>query len=285
MIYKILILISLIVFGCTAKHNTLHKKLHKKSPIKSHKKKILKEVGSGIVIFELDAPKKSFLGDSKITIIRLNKDSIETYLKMASTEDSVPKTAKEWSQKYGFHLTINAGMYDVNNPMLSRGYMKSESAINNFNINPNYNGVCVMNNHKLDLIDFICQNKVDLNNQECCFQSMRMLDCQGVGIDWQRKKQLCSMIMMGEDEQNHIYIIFTRSPYLHQDMVGFLQKLPFDLRLTLYLEGGPETSLYLNTPNKKLELVGSYVSETYETDSNKVFWPLPNVIGFKFKGK
>jgi hypothetical protein len=61
--------------------------------------------------------------------------------------------------------------------------------------------------------------------------------------------------------------------------------LPFDLRLTLYLEGGPETSLYLNTPNKKLELVGSYVSETYETDSNKVFWPLPNVIGFKFKGK
>jgi hypothetical protein len=285
MIYKILILISLIVFGCTTKHKDLPNKVPKKVKSKFHNKKIIQEISSEIVVFELDAPKKSFLGDSKITIIRLNKDSIETYLKMASTEDSVPKTAKEWSQKYGFHLTINAGMYDVNNPMLSRGYMKSESAINNFNINPNYNGVCVMNNHKLDLIDFICQNKVDLNNQECCFQSMRMLDCQGVGIDWQRKKQLCSMIMMGEDEQNHIYIIFTRSPYLHQDMVGFLKKLPFDLRLTLYLEGGPETSLYLNTPNKKLELVGSYVSETYETDSNKVFWPLPNVIGFKFKGK
>ena len=285
MIYKILIIISFIAFGCTSKEKKIHKNNREKSHKNLSKKKIIQEVGSGIVIFELDAPKKSFIGDSKITIIRLNKDSIETYLKMASTYDSVPKTVKEWSQKYGFHLTINAGMYDVINPLLSRGFMKSETSINNLIVNPAYNGVCIMNNRKLDLIDFICQNKLDLNNQESCFQSMRMLDCQGVGIDWQRKKQLCSMIMMGEDEQNHIYIIFTRSPYLHQDMVGFLQKMPFDLRLTLYLEGGPETSLYLNTPNKKLELVGSYVSETYETDSNKVFWPLPNVIGFKFKGK
>jgi hypothetical protein len=33
----------------------------------------------------------------------------------------------------------------------------------------------------------------------------------------------------------------------------------------------------------RIEKVGSYVSNTYPTDANSEYWPLPNVIGVRVK--
>jgi hypothetical protein len=239
-------------------------------------------IENGVFILEMDAPIKSIIGDSKLTIIRLNKDSIQTFLKMATALDSMPKTVKEWADAFDFQLTINAGMYDLTNPLISKGFMKSDSSVNNNKVNNSYNGIFTINNRHVELIDLMCENNFQIAKQEACFQGMRMLDCQGKEMDWKRKKQSCSMLVIGEDSKNQLYIIFTRSPYYHQDMNRFLKQMPFKLGLTIYLEGGPETSVYLNTPTKKLELIGSYVSNTYPTDKNNHFWPLPNIIGFKF---
>lgn len=240
-------------------------------------------VAKGIFFMQVDAPKKSILGDSKLSIIRLNKDSVEAYLKMATANDSVSNTVKEWADTFDFQLTINAGMYDLAKPLISKGFMKSDNKFNNPQVNTSYNGICYIQNQRIDLIDLMCEPNFQFMNQQACFQGMRLLDCQGTEMDWKRKKQSCSMLVMGEDNKNQLYIIFTRSPYYHQDMVRFLKQMPFQLGLTMYLEGGPETSVYLNTPHKKLDLIGSYVSNTYPTDKNDHFWPLPNVIGFKFK--
>lgn len=245
---------------------------------------VWERIANGVDLMVMEAPIKSILGDSKLTIIRLHKDCIQAYLKMATANDSVSKTVKEWADTFDFQLTINAGMYDLARPLVSKGFMQSDSSINNNSVNPSYNGVCFIQNQRIDLIDLMCETNFQITKQQACFQGMRLLDCQGAEMDWKRKKQSCSMLVIGEDKQNNLYIIFTRSPYYHQDMVGFLKKMPFQLGLTMYLEGGPETSVYLNTPTKKLELVGSYVSNTYPTDKNDHFWPLPNVLGFKFKG-
>ena len=240
-------------------------------------------IASGVFILEMDAPIKSIFGDSKLTIIRLNKDSVQAFLKMATALDSIPKTVKEWADTFDFQLTINAGMYDLTNPLISKGFMKSDSSVNNNKVNDSYNGIFTINNQHVELIDLMCKNNFQLENQQVCFQGMRMLDCQGKEMDWKRKKQSCSMLVMGEDSKNQLYIIFTRSPYYHQDMVRLLKQMPFQLGLTMYLEGGPETSVYLNTPNKKIELIGSYVSDSYPTDKNDHFWTLPNIVGFKFE--
>lgn len=240
-------------------------------------------IAKGVFFMQVDAPKKSIFGDSKLSIIRLNKDSVEAYLKMATATDSVSKTVKEWADIFDFQLTINAGMYDLAKHLISKGFMKSDNKLNNSQVNTSYNGICYIQNQGIDLIDLMCEPNFQFMNQQACFQGMRLLDCQGAEMDWKRKKQSCSMLVMGEDNKNQLYIIFTRSPYYHQDMVRFLKQMPFQLGLTMYLEGGPETSVYLNTPHKKLDLIGSYVSNTYPTDKNDHFWPLPNVIGFKFK--
>jgi hypothetical protein len=59
--------------------------------------------------------------------------------------------------------------------------------------------------------------------------------------------------------------------------------MPFNLANTIYLEGGPETSLYIKVGDTVIEKVGSYVSQTYPTDDNVCFWKLPNIIGLKLK--
>jgi len=59
--------------------------------------------------------------------------------------------------------------------------------------------------------------------------------------------------------------------------------MPYGLTNAIYIEGGPETSLYIRTGNRVVEKVGSYVSNTYATDNNMTFWALPNVIGMKLK--
>jgi len=47
----------------------------------------------------------------------------------------------------------------------------------------------------------------------------------------------------------------------------------------VYLEGGPEASLYINSGDTIIPKIGSYVSKTYARDDNDHFWKVPNVIG------
>jgi hypothetical protein len=242
-----------------------------------------KNAAKGVDVMVVNAPIKSILGDSKLTIIRLKKDSVQAYLKMAVALDSISKTVDSWADTFGFQLVVNAGMYDLSNTLQCRGFMKCDTVMNNSVIKPSYNGVFTIENQKVNICDFNCDPLLNFAKYHSVFQSMRMLDCDGKEMDWKRKKQSCSMLVVGQDNKGYLYFIFTRSPYYHQDMVSFLKQMPFQLGETIYLEGGPETSVYLNTPKMKLSLMGSYVSNTYPTDKNDHFWPLPNVIGFKFQ--
>jgi hypothetical protein len=96
-----------------------------------------------------------------------------------------------------------------------------------------------------------------------------------------RPGQACSMVVSATDIAGNIYFIFSRSPYTHQKMIDFLISLIPDIRTTVYLEGGPEASLYIQTPDTIISKIGSYVSKTYANDNNDHFWKIPNVIGIK----
>jgi hypothetical protein len=66
-------------------------------------------------------------------------------------------------------------------------------------------------------------------------------------------------------------------------MIEFMRSFPFRLTHAIYLEGGPETSLYITVGNTVIQKIGSYVSDTYPNDDNDHFWKLPNVIGITLK--
>ncbi len=241
------------------------------------------QVGKEAYYCEIDAPQKSILGDSKLILVKINPSFSRFELKSATIHNqNIPLPVNVWADTFGFDFVVNAGMYDLLKPLSSKGFFKVGNQFNNQQMNTSYNGVFIIDNEDVGIVDLKCNTVFDLSKQHSCFQGMRMLDCEGEKIDWNKKKQSCSMLVASTDTKGNVYFIFSRSPYLHATFIDFLKMLPIEFRTTIYLEGGPETGLYLKTPTGTIEKVGSYVSKSYENDNNNTFWRLPNIIGVKF---
>jgi hypothetical protein len=135
-----------------------------------------------------------------------------------------------------------------------------------------------------DIKDLKCNSWEHLKHNYYGYaQGMRMIDCAGEPLSWSKRNQSCSMLVAGMDNANQLYLLFCRSPYTHDQMIRFLLEFPFSLHNVIYLEGGPETSLFVRANGSVIRRVGSYVSDTYPTDENSNFWPLPNIIGLRRK--
>jgi hypothetical protein len=246
----------------------------------------------GFHFAEIDAPYKSIINDSKITLVKINPKHFENQLLIAKELEKKSMTVKEWADTFNLDIVLNAGMYDLANKMQSKGYLQNNAHFNNSALHPNYNSILAFNptdssQQKMTVLDLKCQAFSEIKKEYNCFaQGLRMLDCDGVPSAWNKRKQSCSMLVTACDFEGNIYFIFCRSPYSHNEMIAFMQQFNFKLRNAIYMEGGPQTSLYVNIKkedgtNFKLQKVGSYVSNTYAHDRNDHFWNLPNVIGLK----
>ena len=265
-------------------------------PAKKVEKKVIKEkysswtqLAKGVEFIEMAAPQKSFLGDSKLTILRLEPEQLQFFMYNATQMDNLRLTAPQWADSFDLNIVMNAGMYDLANGLIHRGYLKNGKHVNNKKVNPDYNSMIAfapkdsMNNN-FDILDLQCEKWEEVCDQFSCYaQGMRMIDCNGEAMGWNKKNQSCSMLVAAKDAKGRIWFIFSRSPYSHNQMISFMGTFKEDLRNAIYLEGGPETSLYINIKDICIERIGSYVSQTYPIDTNVDFWELPNVIGIKVK--
>lgn len=89
--------------------------------------------------------------------------------------------------------------------------------------------------------------------------------------------------IIGIDKDGNILFIFTRSPYSVHDFINIILNSSLKLYNAMYLEGGPEASLYLNHNEHKVEKMGSYETGFNENDDNYEFWHIPNIIGIRQK--
>jgi hypothetical protein len=253
-----------------------------------------KKVNDAVSICETYAPRRSAINDSKITILRLNPKHLEVELLMATEHYGKPLTAPEWADSFGMNIVINAGMYDLNRKMYSKGYLKDHNHVNKGERLPNYKSVIAFSpkdtaDIPFTVCDLDCDSFASVQKRFYCMaQGLRMLDCNGGPIGWNKRKQYCSQLVCTIDDLGYIYLVFVRSPYLHNEMISYMRQLDLNLYNAIYLEGGPQTSLYVDIPLENdecfhIEKIGSYVSETYPNDKNNRFWKLPNVIGFKVK--
>jgi hypothetical protein len=250
---------------------------------------VWQEPVSGIEHAEVTALVPSILGDSKLTLVRLDPQKLEFELLCATEHRKTPRTAPEWAEEFKLDLVFNAGMYNLSQPLKSKGFLRNGRHVNQKEVHPEYGGVFAFQPldslaARANLLDLSCTSLDSVKlRYRCLAQGMRMLDCNGNPISWDRKKQSCSMMLLARCGDGKLVLVFSRSPYTHSQMIGFLKRFPLDLREALYLEGGPETSLYLKLPGLTMEKYGSYVSDTYETDKNDHFWKLPNVVGVRVK--
>jgi hypothetical protein len=245
-------------------------------------------IGKGIEYCETDAPLKSVVNDSKITIVRIDPSLFDFEMKLF-TENGQKRTVKEWADTFDFDIVINAGMYELSDGKTSRGYLKNYQHHNNGTLRENYNSMIAFNpvdsmETPFKVLDLECENWHEVKDDYNSFaQGLRMIDCNQGLIGWNKRKQSCSMLVTAMDPMHRVYFIFSRSPYTHNEMIQFMSAMPFELYNAIYMEGGPETSLYVKTDDITIEKMGSYVSDTYEKDTNNTFWKLPNVIGIRLK--
>ncbi len=248
-----------------------------------------KNLGKGADFCEMEAPKKSAINDSKISILKIDPKHFDLYMLSATEHENQSLPASEWAEKFELNIVINAGMYDLSKKLLSKGFLQNGKHLNNGALYPNYNAMIAFNpvdslDSKFTVFDLKCTDWNTVKSDYNCYaQGLRMIDCDGKALEWNKKKQSCSMLVTAIDKEGNIYFIFSRSPYSHNEMIGFMLGFPFKLTNAIYMEGGPQTSLYVNLGETKIEKIGSYVSETYPNDDNDHFWKLPNVIGLKMK--
>lgn len=247
-------------------------------------------LSDGLQYVELDAPEKSVVNDSKLTILKVDARKFDFEFLTASEHGKRLRTAEEWAMEFDKNIIINAGMYSYNKLHSNKGYMKNYNHLNNPEKSNYYNAILAMHpkdkkKPPFEIIDITYQDweKVKTQYFSLC-QGMRMIGQQGEGMAFtKRPDQSCSMILTATDIAGNLYIVYTRSPYTHLAMIGYLQGLPLNIRTTVYLEGGPETSLYVNTGDTVIAKFGSYVSNTCDNDDNDHFWKIPNVIALRKK--
>jgi hypothetical protein len=253
-----------------------------------------KNIIQGLDICETLAPRKSNINDSKITILRINPEFFDFHLLMATEKYKKPLDAKSWADSFNLNIVINAGMYDLSRKMYSKGYLQGEKHANQSEIHSNYKTIIAFNpkdslEKKFTVCDLECDSFQEIKNKYSCLaQGLRMLDCNSNPIGWNKRKQYCSQLITTIDDLGNVYLIFVRSPYLHNEMITYMREMKLNLYNAIYMEGGPQTSLYVDIQKDgkelfHLEKIGSYVSETYPNDKNDHFWKLPNVIGMSVK--
>ncbi|MFY9153786.1 MAG: hypothetical protein WAO52_17335, partial [Prolixibacteraceae bacterium] len=167
-----------------------------------------KNLLDGLKYAELDAPDKSVVNDSKLSILKIDPRKFDFEFLTASEKGKHPRTAPDWASEFKQNIIINAGMYSYNKMQSNKGYMKNYNHLNNPKKSGYYNAMLAMHpkdKKKLpfEIIDITCQDweKVQHEYHSLC-QGMRMISCDGEGMAFaKRPDQSCSMIVTATDPE------------------------------------------------------------------------------------
>jgi hypothetical protein len=127
------------------------------------------------------------------------------------------------------------------------------------------------------LIDLACET-FDTAAHANALQSIRMVSCRGANV-WARQARRWSIACLAEDAAGRILMLHLRSPLPVRDFIETITALPLAIARAMYLEGGPEATLYAAAAGGAVERFGSYETGFNENDDNAHAWALPNILG------
>ena len=247
-----------------------------------------KSLAPGMDLRYVTARKPSFVGDSRIVILRMDASlwQLEA-VGITQTGDSAGRTARDWSHSRNFSAAINAGMFDKDYKT-HLGYMGSPSHVNNSHRNA-YQSVAAFEPRDSQSLPSFRIFDLDapgihfgeiLEDYTSVVQNLRLVKRPGVN-QWPQQERKWSEAALGEDEAGHILFIYSRSPFSMHDLNEELLAAGIGLVAAQHLEGGPEAQLYVHVGTTEMELCGSYETSFKENDSNSVAWPVPNILGVR----
>ena len=248
-----------------------------------------KRLEPGLSLAEPSAPVKSTVGNSRLTVLRIDMTRFALKLITASETGSGNKSPKAWSAERGLIAAVNAGLY-ARDRKTAVGLMRNYRHVNNARLVRRHRTVFAFNRRsrrvpRTQIIDLTCQKFARLRRlYNTLIQGIRMIDCRGRNT-WSADTRTWSMAAAAMDKRGRVLLAFTRSPYAVRDFITILKKLPLRIRNAMYLEGGPVASLYIKAGGVEIERVGHFRNVQPGDVINTQSWPVPNVIGVVRRSK
>ena len=245
------------------------------------------KLAEGLELGIFSAPLPSEIGDSKVRVLRIDTQHYRLRLLNASvSKDGQPLSARQWARQNSLAAAINASMYQadyrssvslmltrahINNPRLSK-----DKAILAFDRKSD-------DVPRVKIIDLQCED-FDFwrKKYRTMIQSIRMISCTGNNV-WIQQPQKWSTAAIGLDNRQRVLFIHVGSPYSTHDVIDFLMELPLNITRAMYVEGGPQAQLYVNSGDHEHEFVGNYEIGLQDNMNKLISRPVPNVVGIHLK--
>ncbi len=242
-------------------------------------------LGPGLELLTFVLPQESIVGDSTVTILRI--DPVRWRLSLHSISEigiANVRSAREWCEEEGLVAAMNAGMFATDRST-HVGYMRSGKHVNSGGVN-RYQSVAAFDPRGEGSPPFRIYDRDDgattvaglTSKYGSVVQNLRLVKRPRTNR-WSQQPKMWSEAALGEDGQGRVLFIFCRSPYSMHDLNRMLVSLPIDLVCAQHLEGGPEAQMWIDAGGVRQEHIGSYETGFFESDANIVAWPIPNVIG------
>lgn len=246
----------------------------------------------GMEIRRVQSRQQSMLGDSRITVLRIDPALWEVEVTgVFQPGETSGHTAREWAQKQKYAAAINAGMFETDGKT-HLGYLRSRDRLVNGKVN-GYQSVLAF--HPRDGKNVPPSRIFDLDatgsslpailaDYSSIVQNLRLIKRPGVS-QWAKQTREWSEAAVGEDRDGHLLFIYSRSPFSMHDLNQELLASGIGVVAAQHMEGGPEAQLYVHAGTTELEMFGSYETSFKENDENSAAWPVPNVIGVRPRSK
>ena len=214
---------------------------------------------------------------------------------LTAAERGGARTAERWAKEHKQSGIINASMYGEDHRSI--GLMVDGDVVDNGRDDPKFGGILALRPRTTALPE------VTLLGRDCpagsapgtgldpggldavrseyrtVFTNYRLLGCEGQAIAWKDAKAYSSAAI-GVDRRGWVVLIHARTPFIMSAMSTMLAAPELGLAGAVYVEGGPEASLYVDEGGVRVREMGSYETGFHESDDSRGFWEIPNVLGF-----
>jgi hypothetical protein len=219
-----------------------------------------------------------------LTLVRIDPARFELRVHTAAA-DGGRRTAAGWAADFGLAAVVNTSMFGDGDRSI--GILRDARAVNRDADNPKLGGFLafdpvrpsastppvVMTGRGCPGFDL-----ADLRRRyRAIVQNYRLLDCSGAAVRWADPK-IFSAAAIALDRDGRVVFLHARAALRMTELSSFLASPDLGLRAAMYVEGGPEASVFAAAGGVRVEAIGSYETGFWD-DSNRRFWPIPNVLG------
>jgi len=238
----------------------------------------------GIVVERVTLPQRSELsvGDATATIVRVDLRRYRfTFL---TQRDGAARPLHRWVREHALAGGINAGMFlHGGRPC---GFVQLRGAVLNDRRPPQFRGVLAFDPLG-QLASFAIGGEgcpSGLDGMRAQFGSVlqgtrNLIDCRGTPTRWSTRRY--SSASLGVDREGRAVLVHVRTPYRMQALARMLAAPEIGIRGLVFMEGGPEASVFVHAEGKHVALMGSWEDGFHEADDLHEMWDLPNVVGFE----